>query len=127
MADLCQEGWQVCASKSQVLSRNDGGCDGALGAESTAPAYFFATRQGGNNNDCPAGATVGVNDFYGCGNIGEAIQANWGKPGQTGSNCAPLTMSSGDKCNGLKDFTSNGSLVWSCMPPASDGSSAAGR
>jgi hypothetical protein len=84
VADLCAQGWHVCATSAEVAASS--------GAISCAAATFdagtfFVTRQSGNGNaGCAAG---GVNDLFGCGNVGNAANAS----------CSPLTRTNGTGCS----------------------------
>lgn len=79
--DLCSEGWHVCADRIEVMDRGIASCnDHAFGGS------FFATRQSGNGSDtCAAN---GVNDVFGCGDIGHTMIVG----------CAPLNRSTANGC-----------------------------
>jgi len=82
--DLCGEGWHVCVDRLEVMDAGVADCDmEAFGGS------FFATRQSGEgNNTCNA---TGVNDVFGCGDIGYANIEG----------CAPLNRSSANGCSML--------------------------
>jgi hypothetical protein len=90
-ADLCAEGWHVCASSAEVAAASPSGCGGAADPQTLV---FFATGQSGAGlSDCGPGE----NDLFGCGTIGTA-------PAPT---CAPLDRTSADLCAAL-------GAPWSC-------------
>jgi hypothetical protein len=116
VADLCAEGWHVCASDAEVASRSPTGCVGAT-RENDQP-LFFATRQSTNgcavcangtstgpecdSASCEAGCMQTArtsNDFFGCGNFGAE------------ATCGPLDRFSHDLCSGLAGSP------WSCDAP----------
>lgn len=85
IADLCAEGWRPCASPLEVEQRT------SAGVPSDFPASaFFAAAVSGPADDEVCG--IGTNDFYGLGTAGG---------GADRGTCAPLTRSSGDKCDDL--------------------------
>ncbi|MCA9518912.1 MAG: hypothetical protein KC635_28445 [Myxococcales bacterium] len=89
VADLCAEGWHVCADFGDVADATSfGGCEGAV---TTSEPLFFVTRQGSlGNAACPLFGG-GANDLFGCGSLGNA----------PGAGCAPLDRTSGDLCLAL--------------------------
>lgn len=79
--DLCGEGWHVCLDRIEVMDRGVASCnDHAFGGS------FFATRQSGNGSDTCA--NNGVNDVFGCGDIGHTMIVG----------CAPLNRSTANGC-----------------------------
>jgi hypothetical protein len=85
VADLCQNGWHVCASAAEVAARV--GADGCAGAN--VAGAFFVTRQSGPG---AAACGVGSNDLFGCGGAGLTPD-----PGT----CGVLTRFSNDLCAAL--------------------------
>jgi hypothetical protein len=89
--DLCEEGWHVCASASDVALHSPSGCAGAA----PSGALFFVTRQSSNGcricatgtntadppcdgQSCVAGCAQSdatANDIFGCGSLGGAPDA----------------------------------------------------
>jgi hypothetical protein len=75
IADLCAEGWHVCASAREVG-------DIAKGCPAPSPGVFWATRQA--EDMAGACAAQGSNNMVGCGQTGD------GEPAPP--NCGPLTI-----------------------------------
>lgn len=83
-ADLCAEGWHVCATSAEVAASSPTGCGGST--RPGDPQLFFATGQAGPGiASCDA---TGSNDVFGCGNFG----------GGAASSCAPLNRFSNNGC-----------------------------
>lgn len=108
VADLCSEGWHVCATAQEVATHSPTGCAGAAGEQD--PPLFFVSRQSSNGcGHCATGSRVGPdcnsvtcsegcaqtaatsNDVFGCGNIG----AN------SGLGCEPLDRFSQNRGSAL--------------------------
>lgn len=95
--DLCAAGWHVCLGKTDVLMRNETGCDGIM-TGAVSPAFFLArTSSTGAFNCAPdaIGEPVSENDLFGCGDLGCKA---------TVDTCAPLTQASHDLCKTLKNM-----------------------
>lgn len=83
-ADLCAEGWEVCATLADFAVASPQGCNGDF-----PPGTFYAASVSGDGgDDCTAD---GTNDLFGCGTNGRTA----------GGSCAPLTRASGDQCDDL--------------------------
>lgn len=114
--DLCEPGFHVCTSASDVAKHSPSGCDGATLAGD--PPLFFVTRQSSNGcGMCATGSSTGPecdsksctlgcaetertsNDVFGCGNVSAGV---------TLQGCDPLDSFTNNFCNDL-----NGS-TWSC-------------
>ena len=77
VADLCAEGWHVCASKDDAAASSPTGCDPALGAG----IGHWLTRQMVNGNEgCDGDENA---HFAGCGDLGQQLSM-WG------TTCDPL-------------------------------------
>ncbi len=88
-ADLCANGWRLCASASDISERTrswDEGC----GSDSDWPAgaFFAAAVSGTGDNECK----FGVNDIFGCGSVGDGADVE---------TCYPLNKYSDDDCDAL--------------------------
>lgn len=100
-ADLCAPGWHVCSSVAEVVSDTPAGtCTGILiGLVGT---QFFATQVSGNgSSNC---GPTGLNDLFGCGNLGATT---------FGTGCGPLVVFSNNLCTPLGPS-------WTC-PAANSG------
>ena len=114
--DLCEPGFHVCKSSSDVGAHSPSGCDGAT--VSGDPPLFFVTRQSSNGcGICATGSSTGPqcdseactpgcaetertsNDAFGCGNVAPQV---------TLQDCDPLDSFTNNLCDDL-----NGSS-WSC-------------
>ena len=95
VADLCAQGWHVCADAGEVGARADAGCEGAVPA---GYALFFVVRAGASADGVCAPGLDFRNDLQGCGSFGEA----------THPTCAPL-----DRRLSFADCAATGGL-WSC-------------
>jgi len=85
-ADLCAEGWHVCDSLQEIDEASSVGC-----AYSWDPDTFWvAAISGDGSQEC---GSSGADDLFGCGTVGVSAEAS----------CAPLSRSSGDKCEDLPD------------------------
>lgn len=81
-ADLCAPGWHVCKGWQDVAQKSQTGCAGASPPDAPPKSLFFAIRQpSANGSQCGAWGD-GVNDVFGCGNLGTALGADKG--------CGPL-------------------------------------
>jgi hypothetical protein len=93
VADLCSEGWHVCADAAEVAT-SGAGCEAST---STTPE-FWLTRQVQTSQGVCAGSP-NVNNITGCGNIGYLTQSSQG--------CAPLERS-------MRYVECQGSPSWDC-------------
>lgn len=85
-ADLCAEGWHVCNSLEEIAAASHVGCNYAW-----EPGTFWVAAISGNGGrEC---GPDGTDDLFGCGSVGLSA----------GDSCAPLTRSSGDKCENIPD------------------------
>jgi hypothetical protein len=100
VADLCQVGWHVCASASDVVQHTAGtpsaDANACVASAVAGSTDYFTTRQSGNGNgNCVA---IGFNDTFGCGTLGATPVA---------TSCPPLTRFSNNLCSSL-------GAPWSC-------------
>lgn len=87
VVDLCEHGWDVCADPASVGARSTTGCTGAVAAGD--PPLFFLMRQSGPGaGQCGPG----VNDLFGCGNVGTSADP---------TTCAPVDRAANDQCGAL--------------------------
>ena len=87
IADLCAEGWRPCASPLEVGQRT------TAGIPSDFPdVSFFAAAVSGPASMGDGECGIGSNDFFGLGTAGASADRG---------TCAPLTRSSGEKCDDL--------------------------
>ncbi len=99
-ADLCQTGWHICATATQVKNASPTGTCTGVTATGAASLFFATLQSGPGSGTCDAAST---NDIFGCGNLGAAPD-----PGT----CAPLNAFGSNVCGAL-------SAPWSC--PSSNG------
>jgi hypothetical protein len=86
VSDLCQVGWHVCATASEVATKsNASGC----APVANVPAFFVTRQSGPGDAKCGAGA----NDLFGCGGLGAT-------PNIDGS-CNPFDRFSNNLCQSL--------------------------
>jgi len=83
-ADLCAEGWRVCASVTEFAAASPGGCDGGF----PAGTFYAAAVSGPGGGECN---DTDTDDLFGCGTDGGGVDAS----------CAPLERTSGDQCDDL--------------------------
>ncbi len=108
VADLCAEGWHVCASAMEVGQKSPSGCAGVP----PTPPLFFVTRQSGPGcSQCATGSSTDptqcgggtcqpgcaqtaltANDVFGCGNVGDASYSG---------TCGPLDRFGNNLCSAL--------------------------
>lgn len=69
-ADLCAEGWHVCAGKDEV-GQKAGSCTDAVPPGAPDKSLFFAVGQASQSNSTCDSA--GDNDVFGCGNLGTQL------------------------------------------------------
>jgi hypothetical protein len=93
-ADLCAEGWHVCASGEEVRRSSPTECESAV-----PPGYvaFFTTRAGATAFGLCLADGTSANDLHGCGNLGMPESAG----------CQPLDRR-------LSFVECGRSLAWSC-------------
>jgi hypothetical protein len=97
VSDLCGPGWRVCYGRDDVLLRNPGGCDGVMNG--AADPVFFTTQMSSEGAFLCSTGSDATNDLFGCGNLGCNISSD-----ETAQlMCAPLIMSSHDRCKGLRN------------------------
>ena len=94
IADLCTEGWHVCASSEDVARNSPDGCDEATKSRDDEKLFFVTRQSGFGFLRCD---TTGVNDLFGCGNLGVELNGE----------CGPHTRHSGNRCRALGP-------VWAC-------------
>jgi hypothetical protein len=92
VADLCQAGWHVCTTPSEVSTKSNGA--GCAGAAITGSAFFVSRQSGGGAAQCG----TGTNDLFGCGDVGQTPDP---------ATCAPFDRFSFDLCTALPN-------TWSC-------------
>jgi cysteine-rich repeat protein len=84
-ANLCAAGWHICADAIEVAERLADPC--GVGFE---PGFYATNQPSDGAARCVAG--IGVNDIFGCGDLGlPALDTT----------CTPLDRYSGDLCAGL--------------------------
>lgn len=99
VADLCSVGWHVCESYMDVQKSAP---DQFLCGDQTWPARtFYATRQSGEGGRTYS--YTGLNDIFGCGSLGEQVQA----PLETPVVTPIFNRLSYDQCTKLNDH-------WQC-------------
>lgn len=81
-ADVCAPGWHVCEGKTEVALRAPGGCGAAVPAGAPDKSLFFAVQQHSQSGSVCDDARPEANDVFGCGNLGNALDAS--------KNCGPL-------------------------------------
>jgi hypothetical protein len=81
VADLCAEGWHVCAGSAEVSLKSATGCADAVPPGTPDKSLLFVVSQPSQMN--AACSTSGDNDVFGCGNLGIVLDASKG--------CGPLT------------------------------------
>lgn len=96
IADLCAEGWHLCASRQEVAAAGLTDC----GAQAWDGQFFATSQSGEGSNTCN---DTGTNDVFGCGDVGYADV----------SGCAPLDRSTGNLCVDVPG-------AWACMEDAYD-------
>ncbi len=91
VADLCIQGWHVCASAMDVAESSQDQEKGCAGVDKDVTGeIFFTSRQSGPGGfQCDS---VNFDDLYGCGNIGYS---------PVHESCKPLDRASNDLCNAL--------------------------
>lgn len=94
-ADLCAEGWHVCADKQDVYAHLVGKPACLWETADEAARLFFASAQPASFSSCDAS---GTDDLFGCGSLGNTAPAS----------CDPLARVSGNVCI---DLTVGG---WDC-------------
>ena len=68
VADLCAQGWHVCADPEEVARRSPTDCESA--APSAHPIFFLVTAGASPLGICKADR-ASTNDIHGCGNLGQ--------------------------------------------------------
>lgn len=101
IADLCAEGWHVCADLLDLHAHLAADASCSWEAQNNLDAVFFASAQPGSNAKCEPS---GTDDLFGCGSLGIASDAT----------CSPLARSSSNECTAL---TLGG---WRCKSDPSD-------
>lgn len=96
IADLCAEGWHLCASRQEVAAAGLDDC----GAQAWDGQFFATSQSGEGSNTCN---DTGTNDVFGCGDVGYGDV----------SGCAPLNRSTGNLCANVPG-------AWACMEDAYD-------
>lgn len=72
-ADLCAVGWHVCKGWQEVAQKSPTGCADATPPGAKPKSLFFAIRQPSENGSVCGKWGDGVNDIFGCGNLGTAL------------------------------------------------------
>jgi hypothetical protein len=80
--DLCAAGWHVCRGWQDVAQKSSTGCAGAAPADAKPKSLFFALRQPSASKSLCGQDGDGVNDVFGCGNLGATLGPD--------KNCGPL-------------------------------------
>ncbi len=92
--DLCAVGWHVCRGVNEVATKSPTGCAGAVPDGAKSKSLFFAVRQPSVNGSVCGAPGSGVNDVFGCGNLGSGLGPD--------KNCGPLdrviASTKPDKC-----------------------------
>ncbi len=92
--DLCATGWHVCSTWQEVAKRSPTGCAGATPPDAKSKSLFFAARQPSKNGSVCGQWGDGVNDVFGCGNLGTGLGPD--------KKCGPLdrvlASTQADKC-----------------------------
>jgi len=86
---LCALGWHVCETAVEVAARTSMGC-----TDRGAEGFFVIAQSGPGNEQCGEG----LNDLFGCGTVGAAIDS---------ASCTPLDRFSGPGCGDLPN-------TWDC-------------
>ena len=81
-ADLCASGWHICKGWPDVAKSSPTGCAGATPPDAKPKSLIFACAQSSINGSACAAEGAGVNDVFGCGNLGTGLGPDKG--------CGPL-------------------------------------
>jgi len=80
--DLCGNGWHLCKGWQEVAAKSPTGCAGAVPPDAPPKSLFFAMRQPSENGSVCGDWGDGLNDVFGCGNLGAGLGPD--------KNCGPL-------------------------------------
>jgi len=110
-ADLCAEGWHVCKGWQDVAQKSTTGCADATPPGAKNKSLFFAIRQPSENGSVCGKWGDGVNDVFGCGNLGTALAPE--------KKCGPLdrvmASTSPNSCGFNEAMPKHG--PWECNGP----------
>ena len=110
-ADLCALGWHVCEGWQEVAQKSPTGCADATPADAKPKSLFFAIRQPSEDGSVCGAWGDGVNDVFGCGNLGTALPPE--------KKCGPLdrvlASTQPNKCGFNEAEPTHG--PWECFGP----------